>query len=320
MVTSNSYNWNPSFIFIATSAYRKLGVINENETPTAGMYQDAFYCLNGLVKEWMATGIHVWTEEEGILFLNPGQVRYAIGGVTDDNTSDAYTYVLGTLNANAAQGATSLTVESIEGILRYDNIGIILDDGSTQWTTVSHTPTGTTVRLTDPLTDTADSGNNIFVYTTKLLRPLKISSCRLLLYNGLTETPMNMFSRKEYMDLPNKNNQGTPTAFFYIPKLDHGELYIWPSPQNSTYGVRYSWYKPLMDFTDPDDTADFPQEWINALTWNLALELAPDFSVPPARFTLIAAQAAEKLDLVKGWDREMQPIFFGMGDPEMGRS
>lgn len=319
MTVSGTTDFNPAFIYIVTSAYRKLGVINENEEPTAGMMEDANYALNSLVKEWMATGLHVWTEEEGILFVQPGQVRYLIGGNVLTNTSDAYAYVLGELTTTAVQGATSLTVDSIVGIIQGQNIGIVLDTGETQWTTVKYPPSGTTVQITTALIGAAAAQNNIFVYTTRVIRPLKMPSARLLYFNGLLETPMNEFSRKEYMDLPNKNTPGTPTAFFYTPKLGSGELYIWPSPQNSNYGIRFTWYRPIDDFVSNDNTADMPAEWINALTWNLAVELAPDFSIPAQRFAILKSQAAEKLELALGWDREAQPIYFQMGDPEAGR-
>lgn len=321
MATSGISTFDPTFIFIVTSAYRKLGVLNENETPTAGMFQDASYAINSLMKEWQALGIHVWTEEEAILFLQPGQVRYLIGGTTTDHAVDAYSYVTQTLASSAAIAATSVTLTDASEIAIAQTIGIVLDDGSTQWTTVTHTPSVlNVVRLADALTGAASAANNVFVYTSAITRPLKMPSARLYFYSNnptnLRETPMCEFSRAEYMDLPIKTNQGTPTAFFYTPSLPSGLVYIWPSPQNSSYGVRFTWYRPLNDYLSNDNTSDLPQEWINALTWNLAVELAPDFSVPVQRFAILKAIAAEKLELVRGYDREAQPIYFQLSDPE----
>lgn len=320
MATSGVSSFDPTFIFIVTSAYRKLGVLNENETPTAGMFQDASYAINSLMKEWEALGLHVWTEEEAILFLQPGQVRYLIGGTTTDHAVDAYSYITETLAVDAAAAAVSITVTDASDIVLDQNIGIVLNDGSTQWTTVSHTPIGNVVRLTDALTSAASAANDVFVYTTAITRPLKMPSARLYFYSNnptdLRETSMNEFSRQEYMDLPIKTNQGTPTAFFYTPSLPSGQIYVWPSPQNSAYGIRFTWYRPLNDYLSNDNTSDLPQEWINALTWNLAVELAPDFSVPIQRFAILKAIAAEKLELVRGYDREAQPIYFQLSDPE----
>ncbi len=322
MAVSSTATFDPTFIFIVTSAYRKMGVINENETPTAGMFQDASYAINSLIKEWQALGIHVWTEEEGILFLQPGQVRYLIGGTTTDNAADAYSFVAQTLSATANATATSVTVADATGITIGQSIGIVLDGGSTQWTTVSHIPLASVVRLAVALTGPASSGNAVFVYTSKITRPLKMPSARLYFYSSsptdLRETPMDEFSRKEYMDLPIKTNQGTPTSFFYTPARPSGLVYIWPAPQNSNYGVRFTWYRPLDDYLSNDNTSDLPPEWISALTWNLAVEMAPDFSIPVQRFGILKAIAAEKLDLVQGYDREAQPIYFQLADPESG--
>ena len=316
MASSGTTLFNPAVVFIITSAYRKLGVINEDENPSAGMMSDALFALNSLTKEWMATGIHVWTEEEAILFLQPNQARYLIGGTTTAVTSDANNWNLLTLASSAALSSTTITLVSATGVIDNQPIGIILDDGTTQWTTVDGTPVGNVVTLATALTASASSGNYVFTYTTKIFRPLKVPSARRFGYNGRIETPMRVFSRREYMDLPNKTNPGLPTAFFYSPSLVSGELYVWPVPMNSSFGIRFTWYRPLQDFNDPNDTSDLPAEWINALTWNLAVELAPDFSIPAPRFAILKSQAAEKLELAEGWDREAQPIFFGVSFEE----
>ena len=55
-----------------------------------------------------------------------------------------------------------------------DNIGIELDDGTIQWTTINGAPAGSTVTLTDALTDDVASGNAVYVYTAKTNRPMKL--------------------------------------------------------------------------------------------------------------------------------------------------
>jgi hypothetical protein len=323
MVVSASTSFNPMLIYIVTSAYRKLGVLNENETPTAGMFQDASYAINSLIKEWQALGLHVWTEEEGILFLQPGRVKYTIGSDSIDNATDSDSWLLKALTANSLAATRLLTFETTADVVAGQNIGVTLNEGSIQWTTIDRVVSATVVRLAEALIGDVSSGNNVFVYTTRIARPLKMPSCRLYYYSSnptnMREIPMVEFSRKEYMDLPTKTNLGTPTAFFYTPSLPTGTLYVWPSPQFPQYGVRFTWYRPLDDYLSNDNTSDLPSEWINCLTWNLAVELAPDFSVPTERFAILKSQAAEKLELVRGYDREAQPIYFGLGNPDMGR-
>ena len=75
MTTSGTSTFNPAITFIITSLYRKFGAVAEDETPTAGMFNDALFSMNAMVKGWMATGIHVWTVEEMILFFQQGQYQ-----------------------------------------------------------------------------------------------------------------------------------------------------------------------------------------------------------------------------------------------------
>jgi len=72
-------------------------------------------------------------------------------------------------------------------------------------------------------------------------------------------------------------------------------------------------------------TADqkiLPQEWLSTLIWGLAVEMAPEYDCPPARFQMLKAELAEKMDSVAGFDREPEPIYFGvsMGDNYSGGS
>lgn len=314
--TSGTSDFNPSFTFIATSALRKIGALGDSEVPTAGMYSDTAFAAQALVKEWQALGIHVWTEEEAVLFLQPGQVRYALGSPSLDNATDADSYVQTTLSTAAATGATSVSVSTILGLVDGQNIGIVLSAGPTFWTTISGVPSGTTVNLAAALPADAASGNSVYAYTTRIVRPLRVPFARRrLLTPGNAQnidTPMIVLSRQEYEDLPNKTTSGIPTQMFYSPQLGQGQMRVWPAPPDSSSAIAFTWYRPIQDITAPSQTADLPQEWINAIIWNLAKEIGLDYDVPPQRWQIILAMAAEKLDVVQSWDREPEPVEFQM--------
>lgn len=337
MATSGTFAFNPSITQMITAMYRKLGVIAEDETPTPGQFSDALFAGNAVIKEWMALGIHVWTEEEAILFFQAGQNRYLLGGTGTggtgpDNCCDAYSWVPMQLAAPASGGNTSVTVNTTTApngvtVNNGDNFGVVLDSGVAFWTTVNGTPVNNVVTLAAPIPagQTAAVQNNAFDYATKIVRPLKIPSARQIYYQGgggqvgPRLTPMTVLSRKEYMDLPNPADPGISTQFFYSPQLVSGVFYPWPNPQNANFGARFTWYRPLMDLTTPSNTADIPQEWCNGLMWNIALEMAPEFDVPPPRFTMIQTMADRKLDLIQSYDRESEPIEFGMSYDEAAR-
>jgi hypothetical protein len=336
MSTSGTSSFNPAATAIVSMALRKLGVIAEDEEPTGGQYADTVLSLNALVKEWMATGVHVWAEEEAILFFQQGQARYllggtGIGGTGPDNCCDANSWVSMQVAAPIGPGATSVTVNSTTGyngltVNNGDNFGIVLDSGAAFWTTVSGAPVNNVVTFANPLPAgaSASAQNNVFDYATKIVRPLKVPRSRTIYYqggqnNGPRLTPMSVLSRKEYMDLPNPLNPGITTQFFYSPQLVSGEYYAWPTPQQANIGARFTWYRPLMDINTPANTVDFPQEWINALGWNLAKEMGPEFDCPPQRWAIILQESEKKLDLVQGFDRESEPIYFGMSYDEAQR-
>lgn len=310
-----------------TAMYRKVGAIAEDETPTQGMLADAMFAANALIKEWMALGIHVWTEEEAILFFQLGQPRYLIGGTTTDKCCDAYSWVQLEVNATALAGATQITVVSDIGINSGDNFGVVLDSGVAFWTTVSGAPSNNVVTLAAPLPANAQASaqNNAFSYppSAQIVRPLKVPFARQIYYQGGQGgprlTPMSILSRREYMDLPQPLTPGISTQFYYSPQLVSGEFYAWPNPQNANFGARFTWHRPLQDLDSIANTTDVPQEWLNAVMWNLAKEMAPEFDVPPPRWTMITQMAAEKLDLVQSFDRDPEPILFGMSYDEAAR-
>lgn len=319
MATSGVDTWNPYLIDIIRQALLNATAVDETEEPSADQYLTALRQLNGLVKTIEATGAHVWTEEEAVLFLQPGQGRYVIGGAAADNTADAEDWILMDLTAPAAAAATTITVDDVTGVASGMNIGITLVDGSVQWTTVSGAPVGSVITLAAGLTAGASAGALVTAYTTKISRALKVPTARLLTLAAETEIPMRVMSRQEYMDLPNKASPGVPTQFFYSPQRDTGLFYVWPLPSAPLWAVRFTWYRPLQDFLTPEDTGDFPQEWFLPLMWALAKEVAPSYGLPEMMWRRIVEMADQYSLLVVNYDRESEPIQFGMDYPDGGR-
>ena len=60
------------------------------------MTADATLALNSMIKEWAASGIHIWTTQEAILFLQQDQYRYLLGTGTSPSPAthccDAFSY------------------------------------------------------------------------------------------------------------------------------------------------------------------------------------------------------------------------------------
>lgn len=311
MATSGSSDFNVVRDDIVLAALRLIGAIRATQTPNAKMVTDSAQALNMLVKHWQGKGLHVWTETEATLFPQPGQVTYALSDAAlSDHATQSYTAT--SVSAAASTAASSIDVDSITGISDGDHIGVVLDAGTLQWTTVSGAPAGSTITLAATLTDSVSAGSHVYAYTTKIVRPLKIVDARWQDADTGTESPViRMISRLDYRRLPNKTESGAAVSAFYDPQLTTGYLNLWHVPDPFEGFVNFTWWRPIMDFDAAGDNPDLPQEWIRTMKWQLADELAPEFDVPAQKAAMIAEKAAQFLDDMEGWDREAEPIQFG---------
>jgi len=341
MTTSGTADYNPAVVFIIQSALRKIGAIAEDEVPTAAMQSDCLRALNAMVKEWQATGIHVWKEEEAILFPQPGQSRFVLGGTTADHCCDAYSYVQTNLTANVAGGSNAVPVASSLGMSPGDPIGITMNNGLVFWTTVGGGTGGTltndsgvvltndsgvvltadsvssgSIPLQAALPSAASNGAIVVSYTqgTDIIKPLRVPFARRLNLYGTPQIliPMISMSHADFMDLPNPGSPGTPTQFFYQPKLSQGWLYIWPTSVATNNAIRFTYLRPLDIYITNANTSDFPEEWTSTLIFNLALEIAPEYDMPPPRFAMLKSQADQKMQRLMGFDKEPEAVYFGL--------
>lgn len=313
MSVSGSSNFTRTRDQLITRALRICGVIRASETPGAQIVTDTAEALNAMVKRWQKKpDMRLWTVTEATLVPQAEQVRYELSSSSTDHATE--TLYETTLSAAEASGQTVLSATSTTNMTVSDNIGIVVDDGTVHWSTIS-SKTSTTVTIADALDDDAASGNAVFNYTTKIVRPLKITDARRYNIAGATDTPLSpMLARLDYNALPNKTQTGTIMQAFYDPRRSDqsGYLYLWQPPTTVTDLVKFTWQRPIMDFDSASDDPDLPIEWVDAIVYNLAISIAAEYDVPADRLQVIAAQAASYLDDVQGDDREQESYFFGV--------
>ena len=140
--------------------------------------------LNMLCKQWMGTpdyapGLKTWTNKRAYLFLQKGEGVYTLGPTTTATGATnkwATSYVTTTIGAAEAAGQTVLTMTDGSIFSDTNRIGIQLNTGYIQWTTVSGAPSGNDVTVAVALTSAAAAGNRVFGYATTAQgrRPLDI--------------------------------------------------------------------------------------------------------------------------------------------------
>ncbi len=318
-ITSGTYTYTQSVYKIMCGSLRLCGVIADEETPTSAQAENTMDSLNAMVKGWSASGIHVWCEEECILFLQPNQAQYQLGVGSPDNACLYRDYSQSALTVTAASGATSVTLANAANLTAGAYIGIQLDAGTNFWTTISGAPAGNVVTLTSPLPSQVTSGAISFSYVTPLMRPLRVPEGRRFLYSSQIQTPLIVMARLDYDYLPNPYNTGVITQYFYDPHTGDGAytnavsfMNVWPSPVDYTNAMRFVGQRPIQDFATLANIPDFPAEWLAALRWNLAVEIAPEYDVPADRFDRLKAQADMWFLRASAWDKEPESVLFGV--------
>jgi len=300
MATSGSADYNDTQSEIVTDALVLCGAIEAGDTPSAEDSAYAVRQLNRMVKAWQADGTHLWKVEEAVVFLTKGKTKYLLGS---DHAS--LENVKTELAADVLPGAGSITVDSITDIANADTVGVVLDDGTIHWTTVNGAPSGVTVTLTDVTTGAASTDAHVYIYTTRLVRPLRMTSARRRDDAG-NDIPMLEWDRTTYFDTPNKTAQSPPTAVYYDPQLTNGELHVWPAPDTVNDRLLLAVDMPIEDFDAAGDTPDLPQEWLDCLVWSLARKLCPSYGTPREQRDEIAAEAADLFTTATGWDRDVE--------------
>ncbi len=307
MATSGSYDFSMNRDEIVKAAMRKLGVLTRNENPHEEEVTIVALALNVMIKAWQAEGIGLWLNKTVTLFLQADAQSYQLGP-TGDHATESYERT--TLSAAAEEDDVAIEVTSATGFTATYNVGIELDDGSLQWTTVSSV-TDTTITIGDALTDDAASGNTVYVYQTIAQRPLEVFNFRISNSNQ-NIININRVARQEYMQMTDKDTTGTINMAYYDPQTINGKLYTWPVTDTVRSVFEMSARKPIQDFDAATDDADIPVEWTRALIFNLTADVAPEFidKIAPQRLVILKEYAIEAKEAAMRFDSENETSIF----------
>lgn len=300
MATSGLTTFTQTRDALSTDALILLGVYGQGDTPTTS---DLTFCsniMNKMLKAWEGQGLHLWTATEAAIFLTVNQQHYNTA-FTDSDICGDYP-VFDTLVANAS--GTSATVNFTTYMSVGQNIGIKLDANTLFWTTISAIPQAGVITLSSPLPSSASAGNNVFVFSSRTDRPLWITAARFRSSSGY-ERPLMEVGRTDFMNMPNKATTGKANQWFYSPAVSDSTLYVWPCADDVGDCITFSYMRRIQDLDNPTDNFDLPQEWLECITYNLAVRLAPSYGINTDKLNpdikLIAQSSLQEMEL---WDSE----------------
>lgn len=272
MATSNSVNFNLTATEIIEYALFTLGVLDADGSVDGSDYTRCLRVLNAMVKSWQAQGIHLWTESLAYIFIVPGQQSYKFGGTSPDRIASEN--IKTELSDDHTATDTTLEVNSTTNMVASDVVGIELDDGTMQWTTIVSVDSATQITTTAGLTSAAAEGNNIYVYASAVTqRPYEIKSVRLIQDSG-NELLLHRISREQYLNINNKDSTAVPVQYYVDKQRDHSRIYVFGTDSTYENRLAVSYSRLVEDFDVSTDDADFPQEWIETLGLQLASRLA----------------------------------------------
>lgn len=301
---------------LITRSLQMVNIIAKNETPPADMMAYCADSLNMMLKAWEIDNIQLWNRHRAYLFTDLNNNKYLIGAGGENCTNS---YFQTSMNGTVAQGGTLLTVLSTSGMNVNDYIGIPLDDGTRQWTTISVINSSTTVTVVAGLTTTSTLGTASAVlisYTTKIAyKPLAILQATYQDISGTNgEVPIVPISYDRYFNLPVKTIPGPPNVYYYDQTLDNGTLYLYPQPNNANLVINFTYHQSIDDVDNAGDNFDFPAHWLEAITVNLAARLCISYGKYPELKELLPIAVQMKKE-VQWSDTDEEDIILMLGRP-----
>jgi len=321
MSVSGTTSFSQTQYQVIQAAFNILNVYGIGRTFSAEDYTLAVQMLNMMIKAWGTKGLHLWCKEEGVLYLQQYQSRYGFANSSSIGLSPAYAALASSTittqtTVASSVGSAALTVISTVNMTVGQNIGVVQSDGSLFWSTIATIPNSTVVTMNAGVTEIINSAANVYVFTSFLNKPYRIISARLR-YGfdaGATSTVndiiMNPLSHAEYEALPTKSvNGSTPNQYYYDPQTDYGVMNIWVRPIDCSYRIHFTYERIIDDITNATDNFDFPQEWYEPITWQLALRLAFPFA-KLKQYAQLKEMATMMLDNLLEFDTEQTGISF----------
>lgn len=138
----------------------------------------------------------------------------------------------------------------------------------------------------------------------------------MVLRRSGVDTPVQPISRKEYLEIPSKTQEGRPDRFWVDRQQTGPVLTLWPVPENSTDVIIFNQLRRAQDIVEPNDsdsteTPDIQYLWQDAACADLGKRVALKFA--PKRFDLLKGEARDAFSLAKQESRERGDVTLRIG-------
>lgn len=140
--------------------------------------------------------------------------------------------------------------------------------------------------------------------TLNAVRPSAIVGAYVRDSNGV-DSPLDIIEAGFYRALSLKSLSGTPEYLWYSPEYPLGKIYLYPQGGTTIY---LDTLKPLTDPSLITSTVSFPPEYDEAIKFQLALRLAPEFGREPSQLVVAMAKAALDSLEAHNFSQQVEPV------------
>lgn len=125
--------------------------------------------------------------------------------------------------------------------------------------------------------------------------PISVTDAVLRDSDGI-DLPVEVICERDYMAIRDKSVVMQPIKLFYSRSANIGTVYLWGVP-DATYTLIMLGNKPFTTYTLLTAEIELPAGYLNALKYNLAIEIAPEYEAEPSAWVI--KQANDKLIEIK---------------------
>lgn len=139
--------------------------------------------------------------------------------------------------------------------------------------------------------------------------PLKLIQAYRVEASGAVNVPMQVENHYDYNLLPVNAASGEPITIYYQPFASYGTIKLWPTPVDATTNITIIYQRPFEDMVAGTDDIDFPPYWTDAIVYNLAWRLAPEYGTSKEDRASIKTEAKEFTELAEGFGTEEGSLY-----------
>jgi hypothetical protein len=126
-------------------------------------------------------------------------------------------------------------------------------------------------------------------------RPIALQDVFLRDSSG-NDYPVEIITEDAYNDRSLKTTSGRVDRIYYATEYTLGKIFTYPTSNSSTDALHFSTWKALSEISAITDTVSLPNEYKEALVYNLAMRLAPlDGYTMGREDALVAERSLERI-------------------------